>query len=83
MDKTPVLPIETQNLSAVLFSVSQQAFHIEPLKEYVKLNVTNCANNHTNDYQLIGIFKDELDGHRYIDGFREALNKIKAQDDRK
>ena len=73
---TPLLPISTQNLSAALFSVGQQAFHIEPLKEHVKQNVMNSVQGGTNDFRLIGIFENDLDAHDYIESFKESLKRI-------
>jgi hypothetical protein len=84
MDKTPLLPINTQELSAVLFSASQQAFHIEPLKDYVKENVMICAIGDKGDYRLIGIFEDDLQADAYIEEFRKVLQNIKDKNyDRK
>ena len=79
MNKTPLLPTNTQNLSAALFSAGQQAFHIEPLKEYVKANVLNSAQGGTNDYRLIGIFTSDIDAHDYIEAFRATLKQIETK----
>lgn len=75
--KKGVIPSkEIAELIVALYSVSQDCFHVEQLKDYVFTNTRNSLMKHNkSDYRLIGIFEKELDAHDYIDIFRKTLEK--------
>lgn len=70
-NKTPFVPKDIAKLSAVLFSVSQQAFHLESLADYIESNIKVSLTNSKNDYRLIGVFENDVEGDSYIEQFRK------------
>lgn len=67
---------EILNLTAVLYSVSQDCYHIEKIQDYLKQNITVAMNGiKKSDYSLIGIFKSDVEGDRYIEMFKKVKGK--------
>lgn len=65
------------SLKAVLYSVEQDAFHLETINEYLDINVRNAIlRRNKNDYKLVGIFNTDIEADKYIETFRKHL-KVK------
>lgn len=58
-------------LTAVLYSVSQNCFHIEKLHEYVEKNIQHAMHKlNKSDWKLIGVFNNDMEAHEYIETFK-------------
>ena len=69
---------EIAELLAVLYSIDQDCFHIEDLKDYQNTNVRNALLGlNKNDYRMIGVFKTYTEADSYIKTFRIHLKKSK------
>lgn len=75
----PFIKKELANLTAVLFSVSQQAFHIEPLRDYVEENIKCSMIKGKDDYRLIAICDTDTEADIYIKEFRYYLEQHETQ----
>lgn len=76
MKKAICPDLKTAHLSAALYSVSQNCFHIEELHEYIGLNIKNALHYfNKSDYRLIGVFNSDVEAADYIDVFRKTINK--------
>ena len=76
-NKIPFIRKEYKSLTAVLYSVSQNAFHLETLKEYIDSNIRVSLMQAENDYRLIAIVNDDIEGDAFIEEFRTYLEKAK------
>lgn len=77
MSRTPVCPQETGQLVAVLYSVSQDCFHLETVNDYIKTNIQDGLVKHNkNDYRLIGIANSDMQGDTLIEEFKKAQKKF-------
>lgn len=69
-------PTNILELQAVLYSVSQDCFHIEPIEQYIQINVRNSLLKlNSSDYRLIGLFENPREADRYIRSFKNAFLK--------
>lgn len=67
--------LETAHLSVVLYSLSQNCFHIEELHQYIEFNIRNALHKvNKNDYRLIGVFNSDIEAGEYIEIFKEKIN---------
>ena len=69
--------MNTKQIKAVLYSVSQGCFHLETLEDYIKKNSEDCLAGKSLDYKLIGVFDNDTDSDMYIKRFRTWLDIIK------
>jgi len=77
MNKIPVCPLETGKLVAVLYSLSQDCFHLETINDYLKTNIQNgLMKRNKNDYRLIGITNSDVEGDTLIQEFQKAQSKF-------
>jgi len=77
MNKIPVCPLETGKLVAVLYSLSQDCFHLETVQDYLKTNIQNgLMKRNKNDYRLIGITNSDVEGDTLIIEFQKAQSKF-------
>ena len=78
--------MNTKEIKAVLYSVSQDCFHLETLEDYIKKNSEDCLAGKSSDYRLIGVFDSEneadafMEADTFIDRFRTWLKIIKETD---
>lgn len=71
---------EIGRLTAALYSVSQDCFHIETSLEYAKTNITNSfLLSNKGDYRLIGVFNSDIEADTYIEVFRKNINRLKQK----
>jgi hypothetical protein len=63
-----------KNQIAVLYSVSQEVFHIESLSDYIAKNMRDIYSSNYNDYKLIGVFNDYREADKFIDRFEKWIN---------
>lgn len=69
---------ELGNLTSVLYSVSQDCFHIESLFKYVENNIHHgLLKLGKNDYRLIGVCTNDMDADGYIEHFKELQEEAK------
>jgi len=68
------------NLIALEYSVSQNCFHIQTLKETIQENMMNAFNRGNNDYVLLAVFENELDAHDFSEKFRAAMDEQNRKD---
>ncbi len=82
--KFPLCPSpEIAHLTAALYSISQDCFHIEPLQDYVKLNLSDAfIKSSKGDYRLVGIFNSDTDADAYIDECRNNMKLLKEKQDK-
>lgn len=59
---------------AVLYSVSQEVFHVESLGDYISKNMRDIYSNNYNDYKLIGVFDDYREADKFMDRFEKWIN---------
>lgn len=66
---------EILKMTAVLYSVSQDCFHLETMQEFLNDNILKSAQGVIcNDYVLIGIAENDVKGGEYIEIFK-TINK--------
>jgi len=76
-NKLLLAPQSVSKLTAVLYSVSQDCFHLEEVQDYININVRNALSKvNKNDYRLIGIFENDIKGDEYIERFRKYLDHV-------
>lgn len=63
-----------KNQIAVLYSVSQEVFHVESLSDYIAKNMRDIYSSNYNDYKLIGVFNDYREADKFIDRFEKWIN---------
>lgn len=63
-----------KNQIAVLYSVSQEVFHVESLSDYIAKNMRDIYSNNYNDYKLIGVFSDYGEADKFMDRFEKWIN---------
>jgi hypothetical protein len=73
--------MNTKQIKAVLYSVSQGCFHLETLEDYIKNNLENCLAGKSLDYRLIGVFETDKEADRFISRFDNWLKIVKETDD--
>ena len=72
----PLAPQSVSKLTAVLYSVSQDCFHLEEIQDYININVRNALHKvNKNDYRLIGIFENDVKGGEYIEQIRKYFEQ--------
>lgn len=59
---------------AVLYSFEQKAFHIEPIKDYIKSNIEASIIKTAQQYRLIAIADNDYIADELIKLFRSKLN---------
>lgn len=59
---------------AVLFSVSQEMFHVESLSDYIAKNIRDIYTDNYSDYKLIGVFDDYGEVDKFIVRFEKWNN---------
>ena len=78
-NKIPFITKEIGTKTAVLYSVSQDCFHLETVKEYIESNIRVSFMQTQNDYRLIAIANNDTEGDAYIEVFRNHLEKAKSE----
>lgn len=73
------VPIEVQitismEKTAVLYSFEQKAFHIEPIKDYIKSNIESSLRKTAPKYRLIAIADNDDIADELIKVFRSKFN---------
>lgn len=72
--------MHTKQIKAVLYSVSQECFHLETLEDYIKKNSENCLTGKSSDYKLIGVFEKDEEADRFINRFGDWLKIVNETD---
>ena len=68
---------EILKMTAVLYSVSQDCFHLETVREYLNDNILKSAQDvRSSDYFIIGIAENDTKGDEYIKMFKGLKNKF-------
>lgn len=62
------------NLVIASYSVDQKLFHIEYMHEYLQHTYKSIKQNKNPHYNMIGVFKNFQDAHKYIDLFEKKFN---------
>lgn len=71
-----VLP-QIGDMTAVLYSYEQGCFHLEKVHEYLVNNAKRAmAKEPFDEYRLICICNNDLEGDAFIQTFREMQNKL-------
>jgi hypothetical protein len=55
------------------YSISQNCFHIQQLREMIDYNLRCSINQFKDDWHLIGVFDNEIDAHIFIEKMREPI----------
>lgn len=72
-----VIPDNVRKLTAILYSVEQDCFHLETISDYVTNNIKRCMiKQKCNEYRLIGVCENDVDGDNLIEEFKKVQKKI-------
>ncbi len=78
--KTKIPPISSKeigNKTAVLYSVSQDCFHLETVFDYITSNIkTSVIKSKGGDYRLICICDSDIAGDAFIEKFKSIQKKF-------
>lgn len=67
--------LASYDVSVLLFSRSQEAFHVETFKEHVEKNLKTLKQGQTTDYVIIGIFHSR---ERCDMQYRRLVNQLEG-----
>ena len=57
--------------TAVEYSRSQDAFHVDSLDHILEMNQRNAINMEGNDYQILALFEDDDEADEFAQEFRK------------